>query len=568
MTTDGPLAALTAALQRHLDDRHPEAGLDAGRFVRRNDGGKNGDLQINVAFALAKTLRTKPADVAASIAAELDAGPAFAALEPSGPGFVNVTLADGWLADRVGTVAGGGAPLRPAPDAEPVLIDFSSPNVAKEMHVGHLRSTVIGDTLSRVYEARGSTVDRVSHVGDWGTQFGMLIEFLFESGEGADADPSDLNGFYRDAKARFDADEEFKDRARKRVVALQSGDPETRAAWSTLCDASRASFQSLYELMRVDVHEVGESTYEDDLVAVLTDLDAAGLLQVDDGAKCVFPPGFANRDGDPLPVIVQKADGGFNYDTTDLAAVRRRVAGGTKRILYVVDHGQSQHFAMVFAVARMAGWIPDDVVVEHIPFGLVLGEDGKRLRTRSGESVPLKLLLEEAVDAAGRLLAEHDGDPSHAQSVGISAVRYAELAHNRMTNYEFSLDKMVSMQGNTAPYLLYAHARMHGVLRAVAEQADAERTDGPALEGASRALASRLADLPDVVDGVATGYTPNDLCEYLFELSQAFNRFYEERRVIGLDGRVDTGALALVQATAATIAAGLELLGVEPLDRL
>ncbi len=567
MITDGPLAALTDALARHLAERHPEAGLDAARFVRRNDGGKNGDLQVNVAFALAKTLKRKPADVAATLAEELDAGPAFAALEPSGPGFVNVTLADDWLAARVGAVAAGAPALSPRADAEPVLIDFSSPNVAKEMHVGHLRSTVIGDCLANVYEARGSTVERISHVGDWGTQFGMLIEFLFETGEGADADPSDLNGFYRDAKARFDADEDFKDRARKRVVALQSGDERTRAAWATLCEASRTSFQALYDVMRVDVREVGESAYQDELADVVADLDAAGLLQLDDGARCVFPPGFENRDGEPLPVIIQKADGGYNYDTTDLAAVRRRVRSGLKRLLYVVDHGQSQHFAMVFAVARMAGWIPDDVVVEHIPFGLVLGEDGKRLRTRSGESVPLELLLREAVDAAGRLLVEHDGDASNAQSVGISAVRYAELAHNRMTNYEFSLDKMVTMQGNTAPYLLYAYARMQGVLRAVAAT-EAEHVDGPVLAGASRGLASRLADLPDVVAGVATGYTPNDLCEYLFELSQAFNRFYEERRVIGLDGRVDTGALLLVQATAATIAAGLVLLGVEPLERL
>ncbi|HEX8205205.1 MAG TPA: arginine--tRNA ligase, partial [Solirubrobacteraceae bacterium] len=449
------LKALTDALADAVARCYPDVELDAARFVQRNRDSAHGDAQVNAAFALAKQLRRNPTEIAEELAREIDAEP-FGPGEVSGKAFVNFRLRDEWLADRMGHDRG----LEQAAAPERVIVDFSSPNVAKEMHVGHLRSTIIGDSLSRMFEARGHTVDRVSHVGDWGTQFGMLIQYIRER----ELDPrslsvAELDVLYKESKGRFDEDPSFQDGARQAVVALQAGEEWAREVWETLRRVSESEFHEIYDRLGVTIREVGESFYQPLLPAVVSDLEAHGLITVDDGAKCVFLDGYS------IPLIVQKADGGYNYSTTDLAAVRHRVAQGHKRMVYVVDHGQSQHFEMVWAVARKAGWLPDDVVVVHVPFGLVLGEDGKRLRTRSGDSVALKALLDEAEQRGRALAREHGAPESTGEHLGLSAIRYAELAHNRMTNYVFSFDKMVSLEGNTAPYLLYAYARINGIAR-------------------------------------------------------------------------------------------------------
>ena len=555
-----PIAFLTERLAGAADRLGAPEDFQAARFVQRNRaGGERGDVQVNAAFALAKTLRRNPADIAAELAGAIDVAPAFAPGEVSGKAFVNFHLRDEWLIDATSS---GAAALTPPAEREHVVIDFSSPNVAKEMHVGHLRSTIIGDSLARHFEARGHTVDRVSHVGDWGTQFGMLIRYIQES----DLDPTtlsvaELDGLYKEAKARFDANPSFQDGARAAVVALQSGEPETRRVWEQLRQQSHDEFAAVYARLNVEVTEVGESFYQPMLEGVVAELERQDLVTIDDGAKCVF------LEGHSIPLIVQKADGGYNYATTDLAAVRHRVEHGARRILYVVDHGQAQHFGMVFDVARRAGWLPEDVECRHVPFGLVLGEDGKRLRTRSGDALPLKALLDEAEERGRALAREHDAPEDAGAHLGLSAVRYAELAHNRMTNYVFSFDKMVSLEGNTAPYMLYAYARINGIVekaRGAGETRGADRTE---LDDAERALAKILVDFEDVVDRAMAEYQPSDVSEYLFGVSQEFNRFYERARVVS-GGEVDALRLRLCEATARTLRAGLDLLGVRVLERI
>ena len=564
------MTAPVAFLTERLGDAAARLGapddFQPARFVQRNrGGGERGDVQVNAAFALAKTLRRNPADIAAELAEAIDAAPVFSPGEVSGKAFVNFHLRDEWLVEE----AAAGAPsLSPAEKPEKVIIDFSSPNVAKEMHVGHLRTTIIGDSLARHFEARGHDVDRVSHVGDWGTQFGMLIQYLREAEADVEAIPiGDLNELYKHAKTRFDADEGFRDRARQAVVDLQSGEEQARSTWELLCERSRTYFHEIYDRLAVEVREVGESFYEPMLADVVSDLEEAGIIEVSDGAKVVFVEGFTTREGAPLPLIVVKADGGFNYATTDLAAVRYRVQQGADRILYVVDHGQAQHFEMVYAVARKAGWLPDHVVCAHVPFGLVLGEDGKRLRTRSGDSITLKALLDEAEERGRALAREHEAPEDVGAHLGLSAVRYAELAHNRMTNYVFSFDKMVSLEGNTAPYMLYAYARINGIVTRSRDGLP-ERTRDAGLDDAERGLAKALVDFEDVVGRATAEYQPSDVTEYLFALSQEFNRFYEKAQVVSDTEGVDVLRLRLCEATAKTLRAGLGLLGVRVLDRI
>jgi arginyl-tRNA synthetase len=450
------------------------------------------------------------------------------------------------------------------------------------MHVGHLRSTIIGDALSRFFEAYGHEVDRVSHVGDWGTQFGMLITHLRDVGaDGAHAE--DLNVFYRQAKQRFDDDAEFKERSRQAVVELQRGDPDARAAWQALYDRSHHEFHEIYDRLGITITEKGESFYEPYLAETVAELEEKGLVVVDGGAKCVYLDGFTNKEGEPLPLIVEKADGGYNYATTDLAAIRYRIQQGADRILYVIDLGQNQHMEMVFAAARKAGWLTDEVEAVHVGFGLVLGEDQKRLRTREGDSVPLKELLDEAVRRARDLAAERletargtrkaEDVDRVGEHIGIAAVKYAELSHNRTTNYVFAFDKMVSLHGNTAPYILYAYARIAGI---VAEAAGREPVAGATRGGEAvavespneRQLALELVRFEETVERATADYQPSVICDYLFGVCQQFSRFYEESRVIGEDGSVHDARLRLCQATAATVKAGLDLLGIETLEEI
>ncbi|CAA9515539.1 MAG: Arginyl-tRNA synthetase [uncultured Solirubrobacteraceae bacterium] len=583
-----PLETLTAALRDAVTTRFgDDVTLDYGKLVQRNRGGQHGDLQVNAAFPLAKQVRRNPTEIAEELAAAIDASPVLEPGEVSGKAFVNFRIRDAWLAGEIARLASSAdAMLSPAAKAEHVYVDFSSPNVAKEMHVGHLRSTIIGDSLSRLFEARGHTVERISHVGDWGTQFGMLIQYLQEEVEEdtvAGLSIADLDSLYKASKKRFDDDAAFADRARQAVVALQSGEPGARSTWEALCAASRSEFSDIYERLDVEVQEVGESFYQPLLADVVRDLEELGMLEVSDGARVVFVEGFETREGTPLPLIIQKADGGYNYATTDLAAIRHRVSQGADRMLYVVDHGQSQHFQMVYAVARRAGWLPDDVVCEHVPFGLVLGEDGKRLRTRSGENVRLRELLDEAEERGRRLAlaraAETESDRPESEVaetgalLGLSAVKYSELSHHRMTNYVFSFDKMVSLEGNTAPYLLYAYARIRGIRDAAHARLEegslqGVRTDAETLEGPERSLAQILVDFEDVVDRATVQLQPSDVTEYLFQLSQEFNRFYESSRVVSDEDGVDVTRLRLCEVTAATLGAGLSVLGVRVVDRV
>jgi arginyl-tRNA synthetase len=557
-----------------------------------------GDFQANGALPLAKPLKQPPRVIAAAIVEQLAADPAFAALclppEIAGPGFINLTIRPERLAAELGERLGdprlgvpmavditGAAPL-------PVIVDFSSPNIAKEMHVGHLRSTIIGDCLARVLEFRGHPVLRLNHVGDWGTQFGMLITHLKqvapEALETADAvDLGDLVAFYRQAKARFDDDEAFQVASREEVVKLQGGDPVSLKAWRLLCDQSRREFQKIYDRLDIVVHERGESFYNPYLQDVVDDLMAAGLLVVDAGAGCVFLQGVSGKDGQPLPLIVQKSDGGFNYATTDLAAIRFRLApppagDGAGRVIYVTDAGQSSHFAAVFQVARRAGWIPEGCRVEHVPFGLVQGEDGKKLKTRAGDTVRLRDLLDEAVERAEadlrRRLQEEGRDENEAfighvaTTVGLAAVKYADLATNRITNYQFSFGRMLALSGNTAPYLLYAVVRIAGIAR---KGGDLEGATGAALqfsEPQEWALIRELLRFDAVVAEVEAELLPNRLCSYLFELSQVFNRFYDQVPVLRADEPARGSRLALCRLTADILRLGLGLLGIPTLERM
>ena len=557
-----------------------------------------GDFQANGALPLAKPLGQPPRAIAQAIVAQLASEPAFAqlCLEPviAGPGFINLTLRPERLAAEVGARLADprlGVPGRAnqgagqGGSAGPVIVDFSSPNIAKEMHVGHLRSTIIGDCLARVLEFRGHPVLRLNHVGDWGTQFGMLITHLKQVAPDAlehpDAvDLGDLVAFYRQAKARFDADEAFQATAREEVVKLQGGDPVSLKAWGLLCEQSRREFQQIYDRLDIRLVERGESFYNPYLQKVVDDLSAATLLVTDDGARCVFLEGMSGKDGKPLPLIVQKRDGGFNYASTDLAAIRYRFSqagDGASRVIYVTDAGQASHFAGVFQVARRAGWIPQGTSVEHVPFGLVQGDDGKKLKTRSGDTVRLKDLLDGAVQRAEadlRLRLAEEGRTEDgafiqhvAHTVGLAAVKYADLSTNRITNYQFSFDRMLALTGNTAPYLLYAVVRIAGIARKGGdlEAAAAHLTFTEAQEWA---LVRELLKLDAVIAEVEEELLPNRLCSYLFELSQVFNRFYDQVPVLKAEEPSRSSRLALCRLTTGTLKLGLGLLGIPTLERM
>ena len=539
------------------------------------------DFQDNGALALARALGRAPRDLAQEICAHLDLA-GVAEVEVAGAGFLNVTLSAGFLDERLRALAGDARlGVRPADPVRTVVIDYSAPNVAKEMHVGHLRSTVIGDALARVERLVGNRVIARNHVGDWGTPFGMLIEHLIDQGEdagSAELAVGDLTAFYQDARAAFDADEAFRERSRARVVALQAGDPETRRLWRLLVDQSVAYFSEVYARLGVTLRSEdirGESSYNDDLAGVVADLDALGLLVDSDGARCVFPPGFANREGEPLPLIVQKRDGGFGYAATDLAAVRDRVTRlGADTMLYVVGTPQAQHFSMVFAVARLAGWLPDAVRCEHVAFGNVLGADHKMLKTRSGGTVKLIDLLDEAIARADQALVERGatGDEASrralAEQIARAAIKYADLSTERQRDYVFDLERMVAFEGDTGPYLQYAHTRVRSILRRAGATTVAPPARFALDEPAERALGRALLDWPDALAATRASAQPHRLCGYLFSLAQAFTAFYEACAVLGAPEPVRTQRLALCDLTARTLAQGLDTLGIEAPERM
>lgn len=548
---------------------------------------KFGDFQCNIALPLAKSLGQSPRAIAEQIVGRVQLDDICEPLEIAGPGFINLRLKLDYLAQQlqalredphlgVTLVAGG----------QRVIIDFSSPNIAKEMHVGHLRSTIIGDCLARVLEFRGYEVLRLNHVGDWGTQFGMLITYLREVYPDAltQADVLDLGDlvtFYKRAKLRFDQDESFKEASRQAVVQLQGGDPDSLRAWQLLCNQSRREFQGIYRRLDIRLTERGESFYNPFLPGLVAQLDQVGLLREDAGAQCVFLEGFSNKDGHPLPLIIQKSDGGYNYATTDLAALQYRLATDqAQRIIYVTDAGQANHFAQVFQVAHRAGILQNLTQVEHVPFGLVKGEDGKKLKTRSGETVRLKDLLDEAVQRARQdleyRLEQEDRQESTdfihqvAEVVGIAAVKYADLSQNRTSDYVFSYDKMLTLQGNTAPYLLYAYARIQSIAREgqIRFQPRPEETVISLQEPTEQQLAKALLQLSEVIQEVEKSLLPNRLCDYLYDLSKKFNQFYEHCPVLKAKGSVKAARLLLCDLTAKTLKLGLSLLGIPVLARM
>lgn len=551
---------------------------------------KFGDYQCNISLSLSKQLGQQPRAIAQKILDNLNVSDICQPPTIAGSGFINLTVQPSYIELQLRTLQSTPCfGVEAVKKTQRVIVDFSAPNIAKEMHVGHLRSSIIGDSIARIMEFQGHDVLRLNHVGDWGTQFGMLICYLREvyptALTTADAlDIGDLVSFYKQAKKRFDEDEAFKEASRQEVVKLQSGAEDTRHAWQLLCEQSRREFQVIYDLLDIKLTERGESFYNPLLPAVVEDLTELGLLEENEGAKCVFVEGFTNKSGEPLPLIVQKSDGGYNYATTDLAAIRYRIQQDqAERIIYVTDAGQANHFAQVFKVARLAGWLTEEVEVVHVPFGLVQGEDGKKLKTRAGETVRLKDLLDEAIayaraDLETRLKEEGREETeefkSHvAKIVGISAVKYADLSQNRTSNYIFSYAKMLSLQGNTAPYLLYAYARIQGISRKGGINFEELGAKAQVLleHETELVLAKHLLQLGEVINNVEKDLLPNRLCEYLFQLSQKFNQFYDRDRgvpVLNAEEPQRTSRLVLCDLTARTLKLGLSLLGIPVLERM
>jgi arginyl-tRNA synthetase len=553
-----------------------EAGADP--VLRPSD---HADFQANGALALAKRLGRNPKELAAHIVGAAALDDLCETVEVSGPGFINLTLSGTFIADQLSALAAD--PRLGVAEADPqtVVVDYSGPNVAKEMHVGHLRGTVIGDALSRMLTFVGYDVRRENHIGDWGTPFGMLIEHLVDLGEESavrELSVGDLDTFYRQARTSFDADEMFRDRSRQRVVLLQSGDEETLRLWRILVAESVRYFDEVYAKLGVlltDDDIVGESFYNAMLTDVVTDLDALGLLVESDGALCVFPPGFTNRNGDPLPLIVQKSDGGFGYAATDLAGIRDRVTRlGADRILYVVGSPQAQHLEMCFAAATMAGWLHDGQAA-HVSFGSVLDSDRKMFRTRSGERVRLVDLLDEAVERAGAAVAEKNPDidaasrEAVAQMLGIGAIKYADLSTDRARDYVFDWERMLAFEGNTAPYLQYAHARIRSIFRRGHVDVPPPGQALMLTEPAERELALTLLGFAEAVASSLSAWNPSRLCTYLFDLATTFTGFYETCPVLKAPTDEQRASrLALSDLTARVLAQGLGLLGIAAPDQM
>ncbi len=547
---------------------------DVDPVVRPSD---RADAQVNGALPLAKQLGTNPREIAQRVVDSGVLADVCSEVEIAGPGFINLTFADAFLARQLESVSAddrlGVAPSEPR---RKVVVDYSAPNVAKEMHAGHLRTTVIGDALVRMLGFLGHDVVRENHIGDWGRPFGMMIEHLLDIGEdvaAAGMRQGDLDGFYKAANAKFNDDEEFAERARRRVVLLQGRDAETLTIWRRLVDMSNEYFNLVYRRLGVlltDDDLAGESMYQELMPEVHRRLEEAGLVQEDDGAEVVFPPGFTNRDNEPLPLIVRSSAGAYMYATSDLACVLDRVERlSADLLLYVVGAPQAQHLQMVFEVARMAGWL-DGVEAIHVSFGSVLGEDRKMLKSRTGDAVKLIELLDEAVERAEAAVAEKnpdlDGDEraAIARMIGVGAVKYADLSTDRVKDYVFDWDRMLSFDGNTAPYLQYAHARICSIFRRAGVERSAVRGAAIDLEAPQeRALAQRLLAYPTAIDDTMATYSPHKLCTYLFDLAQDFTAFYEHCPVLKADEPTRTSRLAICDVTARTLEHGLGLLGID-----
>ena len=561
---------------------HAVAGAPCDPVVRPSE---RADAQVNGALSLAKTLGMAPRDVATKALESLgDISEMVESTEVAGPGFINVTFTASFLATQLAAaMRDDHLGVREAHNPHTFVIDYSAPNVAKEMHVGHLRSTVIGDSLVRALTFVGHTVVRENHIGDWGTPFGMLIEHLIDLGEESAAHElgvGDLDGFYKQARQKFEESDSFKDRARQRVVMLQGGDADTMRLWKTLVLESTRYFNKVYSQLGVlltDDDLMGESAYNDLLVSVVDRLSQAGLLETSDGAEVVFPDGFTNRENEPLPLIIRKGDGGYNYATTDLACVIDRVERlGAQSLLYVVGAPQAQHLQMVEAVARKAGWLPDGFIMNHVSFGSVLGADRKMLKSRSGETVKLAALLDEAVERADAAIAEKNPamNPEErelvARMIGIGAVKYSDLSTDRVKDYIFDWERMLSFDGNTAPYLQYAHARICSIFRRAGVAREDVRNIVPTLDDPrEKALAMRLLRFDAAVWEMVDTLSPHKLCTYVFDLATDFTAFYEHCSVLKADtDQLRMSRLALCDATARVVEHALNLLGIDAPEQM
>ncbi len=538
-----------------------------------------GDYQINGVMGAAKKTRQNPRELAQKVADALQQNPLIATARVAGPGFINLKLRPEKLAQYIKTSLQD-EHLGIARNSKPqtIVIDYSSPNLAKEMHVGHLRSSIIGDSLNRVLTFLGHKVIAQNHVGDWGTQFGMLVAYLIEQQQNgrADLELADLEQFYRNAKVRFDEDKNFADTARDYVVKLQSGDASVLALWQQFVQTSLQHAQAVYKklglkLLPADV--TGESFYNDQLQSTVNELLAKGIAVDSDGTKVVFLDEFKNQDNEPAAFIIQKKDGGFLYASTDLACLRYRINTlHGNRLLYVVDARQSLHFDELFTVARKAGWLPDTVHAEHVPFGTMMGKDGKPFKTRSGDTVKLMDLLNEAVTRASALVASKNPELSAdeiahiGEVVGIGAVKYADLSKNRTSDYIFDWDSMLSFEGNTAPYLQYAYTRVQSVFRKAGTwDNNAAITLNEAME---QQLAVELLKFEDVLDSVANTSYPHYLAAYLYQIATLFSRFYEACPILKADEATRNSRLQLTSLTGKTLQQGLALLGIDTLETM
>lgn len=565
-------------------------GVEGDPAVQPAQDPRFGDYQSNAALAAAKRLGELPRKVAERLVDALEVADLSEEPEIAGPGFVNFRLRPDFLGARLGEVPGETEPdgerlgIPRAEDPEVVVVDLSSPNLAKEMHVGHLRSTVIGDSVARILEFCGHTVHRENHVGDWGTQFGMLVAYLREARPGVVDDPAsleieDLESFYVEAKKRFDDDPAFKETSRRTVVELQQGDAATRRIWRAFCEESLRHCHRIYDRLGVRLEDRGESYYTelmDDIVARLEAMAAAGEhgVRESDGALCVFVDGFRTREGDPLPVIARKSDGGYNYATSDLATIVHRVEVlGATRVVYVVGIAQKQHFEMVFAAARQVGWVGPELSLEHLGFGNMLAASGRPFKTREGGTVKLKNLLDQAVERAREVAGDGDGAEEIAETVGLAAVRYFDLSHALQSDYKFDLDTMLAMDGNTAPYILYAYARIRSIGRKAGVDFRTLRAGAPLTltEDVELELAKQLLRFPQILADLERRLRPNSLTDYLFELSKTFSRFYDRKlgvRVIDAPEPARASRLRLCEITSRVLRLGLDLLGIRTLERM
>lgn len=550
-------------------------GIQSDPILGPSQNEKFGDYQSNVAMGLAKVIsdksgqKTNPRVVAEQIKAKLDLGEMASEITIAGPGFINIRLNPKWLAKQLeGIFDDPRLGISVVPSRQTVVVDYSGPNIAKQMHVGHLRSTIIGDAISRVIEFQGHNVIRQNHIGDWGTQFGMLIAHLQSGGIGAEQHISDLEGFYRAAKARFDAEPTFQDLSRQTVVRLQSGEGVERTAWRKIVDESRCEFRPVYERLNVklrDEDQRGESFYNPFLSDVVSELKSKGLAVESEGAIAVFIDG-----PEKTPLIIQKSGGGYLYGTTDLAAIRYRVNElHANRIIYTHDSRQAQHFSQVFRTAQKASWTRgDEVTLDYSPFGTMLGEDGKPFKSRSGDLIKLVELLDEAEERAQKVVDEKNAElPENerraiARAVGIGAVKYADLSKDRISDYVFSWDKMLAMDGNTAPYLQYVYARIRSIFRksGIAPSKSGELLLESPFE---LSLAKHILRLSEIVELISRELKPHHLCTYLYDLATRFSGFYENCPVLQSQDPTRSSRLMLCDLTARTMSIGLDLLGIE-----